>query len=70
MLDASVENVEQTLVLGSYFDPVDYHKCVGLVFQIYRAAGAGQVKIGDDVGFYYPKYSGVNSRCDTTPNFT
>ena len=40
------------------------------VSNIYCAAGAGQVKIGDDVGFYYPKIRGVNSRCDTTPNFT
>ena len=45
----------------SYFDPVDYHKCVGEVFQVYFAAGAGQVKIGDDVGFYYPKSRGVSS---------
>ena len=39
---------------GPYFDPEDYAKCTGEVFQIYRVAGPGQVKVGDIVGFYSP----------------
>ena len=40
---------------GLYFDPEDYAKWVGEVFQGYRAAGLGEINIGDDAGFYYPK---------------
>ena len=39
---------------GMYFEQQDYRRCVGEVFQIYRAAGPGQVKTGDKVGFYFP----------------
>ena len=39
---------------GMYFEPEEYGKCRGEVFQIYRAAGAGQIKTGDVVGFYFP----------------
>ena len=37
-----------------YFEQDEYGRCRGEVFQIYRAAGRGEVKIGDNVGFYYP----------------
>ena len=39
---------------GLYFDPIEYSRCTGEVFQIYRAAGLGPVRSGEDVGFYFP----------------
>ena len=36
----------------------DWTTCSGLVFQIYRASGPGQVHVGDLVGLYFPNESG------------
>ena len=39
---------------GRRFNPWDYKRCSGEVFRIYRAAGSGDVKVGDEVGFFFP----------------
>ena len=36
----------------------DWTRCWGEVFQIYRASGPGQVRVGDLVGLHYPHESG------------
>ena len=41
------------LMMGS-----DWTNCWGEVFQIYRANGLGQVRVGDLVGLYYPREGG------------
>ena len=56
---------------GLYFSPWDYGRCRGEVFQVYRAAGPGAVRVGDDVGFYYPErrqwISAVRSQTNLAP---
>ncbi len=37
------------------FRKQDWKKCVGQVFEIYRRKGPGFVKVGDQVGLYYPR---------------
>ena len=60
-----------------YMEGDDWKNCRGVVFEIYRAAGAGNVKVGDFVGLYFrPKkewfsvYGGQAHRsvCPGTPN--
>lgn len=38
---------------GVLFDTDDWRRCWGEVFRIYRAAGPGQIRVGDLVGIYY-----------------
>ena len=40
---------------GVFFEGSDWKKCWGEVFKIYRRAGPGQIRTGDDVGLYYPR---------------
>ena len=35
----------------------DWKTCFGEVFQIYRRSGPGPVRVGDEVGLYYPRQS-------------
>ena len=37
-----------------YFVENDWNRCAGEVFQIYRASGPGEIRVGDLVGIYYP----------------
>ena len=43
---------------GLYLNDVDLTNCWGEVFQIYRKDGPGFVRVGDIVGFHYPRQSG------------
>ena len=43
---------------GVIFATGDWSRCWGEVFQIYRADGPGQIKVGDLVGIYYPREEG------------
>lgn len=52
----------------------DWSKCAGEVFQIFRAAGPGSVKVGDVVGFYIAdewfsmvRGKGQRATCPGTP---
>ena len=40
-----------------YMEGADWTNCWGEVFQIYRAAGPGNVRVGDVVGLYMPRRS-------------
>lgn len=52
-----------------YMDKGDWTNCYGEVFEIYRRKGAGLVRVGDDIGLYYPRESGkwfgcAGSKCN------
>ncbi len=40
------------------FKGSDWNNCWGEVFEIYRAAGPGAVRVGDLVGLHYPRQRG------------
>ena len=40
---------------GVFFEGSDWQRCWGEVFKIYRKDGAGQMKVGDYVGLFYPR---------------
>lgn len=65
---------------GMYLSGNDWTTCFGEVFQIYRAAGTGQVTVGDLVGIHYPSirgkwlgchlYNCAKATCPGRPNAT
>ena len=39
---------------GLYMDDHEWWECHGNVYEIYRAAGPGPIRVGDFIGIYYP----------------
>ena len=48
---------------GVYMRGSDWTDCWGEVFRIYRASGRGWIRVGDLVGLYYPRESGIWVGC-------
>ena len=59
---------------GLIMTSTDWTNCGGEVFQIYRARGPGEVRVGDAVGLYYPiqpgKWLGCNSPSGNCGKYT
>lgn len=53
-MGCSGKNCKRDSCPSLYMSCAEWAKCRGTVFQIYRMKGAGPVRVGDVVGFYYP----------------